>query len=83
MKTRFFLSAVMAAGLLASCSNSEETFIENGTGREHSLAQLHILPTVGTETRAGFTPKTDWAAGDALGLFMYQGNRMGRCLSAL
>ena len=23
----------MAAGLLASCSNSEETFIENGTGR--------------------------------------------------
>ena len=31
MKTRFFLSAVMAAGLLASCSKSEETFIENET----------------------------------------------------
>lgn len=77
MKTRFFLSAVMTAGLLASCSNSEETFIENETGREHTLAQLNILPTVGTETRAGFIPKTDWAAGDALGLFMYKATRWG------
>ena len=63
MKTRFFLSAVMTAGLLASCSNSEEIFIENETGREHTLAQLNILPTVGTETRAGFIPKTAGAAG--------------------
>ena len=77
MKTRFFLSAVMAAGLLASCSKSEETFIENETGREHTLAQLNILPTVGTETRAGFVPKTDWAAGDALGLFMYKATGWG------
>ena len=39
MKTRFFLSAVMTAGLLASCSNSEETFIETkqaGNIRLHS-----------------------------------------------
>lgn len=45
----------MTAGLLASCSNSEETFIENETDREHTLAQLNILPTVGTETRAGLS----------------------------
>ena len=74
MKTSFFLSAVMAAGLLASCSNSEEVFNEQVTDGEHSGAQLNIVPTVSsesTETRAGFDPKTDWAAGDAMGLFMY------------
>lgn len=75
MKTSFFLSAVMAAGLLASCSNSEEVFNEQVTDGEHSGAQLNIVPTVSsesTETRAGFDPKTDWAAGDAMGLFIGQ-----------
>ena len=80
MKTSFFLSAVMAAGLLASCSNSEEVFNEQVTDGEHSGAQLNIVPTVSsesTETRAGFDPKTDWAAGDAMGLFMYKSSGWG------
>ena len=80
MKTSFFLSAVMAAGLLASCSNSEEIFNGQVTDGEHSGAQLNIVPTVSsesTETRAGFDPKTDWAAGDALGLFMYKSSGWG------
>lgn len=35
MKTIFFLSAVMTAGLLlASCSNSEEVFNGKNTGEE-------------------------------------------------
>lgn len=70
----------MAAGLLASCSNSEEVFNEKVTDREHSGAQLNIVPTVSsesTETRAGFDPKTDWAAGDAMGLFMYKSSGWG------
>ncbi|MCS2888270.1 fimbrillin family protein [Bacteroides fragilis] len=86
MKTSFFLSAVMAAGLLASCSNSEEIFNGQVTDGEHSGAQLNIVPTVSsesTETRAGFDPKTDWAAGDALGLFMYKSSGWGRRLPAL
>ncbi|MBW9280289.1 fimbrillin family protein [Bacteroides fragilis] len=80
MKTRFFLSAVMAAGLLASCSNSEEVFNEKVTDGEHSGAQLNIVPTVSAEsaeTRAGFDPKTDWAVGDAMGLFMYKASGWG------
>jgi len=80
MKTSFFLSAVMAAGLLASCSNREEIFNGQVTDGEHSGAQLNIVPTVSsesTETRAGFDPKTDWAAGDALGLFMYKSSGWG------
>lgn len=70
----------MAAGLLASCSNSEEIFNGQVTDGEHSGAQLNIVPTVSsesTETRAGFDPKTDWAAGDALGLFMYKSSGWG------
>lgn len=67
----------MAAGLLASCSNSEEVFNEKVTGGEHSGAQLNIVPTVSAETRAGFDPKTDWAVGDAMGLFMYKATGWG------
>lgn len=70
----------MAAGLLASCSNSEEVFNEKVTDGEHSGAQLNIVPTVSAEsaeTRAGFDPKTDWAVGDAMGLFMYKASGWG------
>lgn len=71
----------MAAGLLASCGNTDEVFNENGngngTGTEHAAPQLHILPTVSAETRAGFTAKTDWAVNDAIGLFMYKATGWG------
>ena len=78
MKTIFFLSAVMTAGLLlASCSNNEEVFNGKNTGEEQPVSQLNILPTVGAETRAGFISKTDWAAGDAIGLFMYKATGFG------
>ena len=68
MKTIFFLSAVVAASLLSSCGGSEDILDGKSTGGEEPAARLNILPTVGTDTRAGFVPKTEWAVNDAMGL---------------
>lgn len=68
MKTIFFLSAVVAASLLSSCGGSEDILDGKSTGGEEPAARLNILPTVGTDTRAGFVPKTEWAVNDAMGV---------------
>lgn len=77
MKTIFFLSAVVAASLLSSCGGSEDILDGKSTGGEEPAARLNILPTVGTDTRAGFVPKTEWAVNDAMGLFMYKATGWG------
>ena len=41
------------------------------------IAVLNIVPTVGTDTRAGFVPKTEWAVNDAMGRFMYKATGWG------
>ncbi len=63
-------AAVIAAGMLASCSNKEIVDEQPETDGV-SASVLNIVPTVGTDTRAGFVPKTEWAVNDAMGLFMY------------
>ena len=80
MKTIFFLSAVVAASLLSSCGGSEDILDGKSTGGEEPAARLNILPTVGTDTRAGFVPKTEWAVKDRkstrLNSSHYQQSRM-------
>ena len=69
-------AAVIAAGLLASCSNKEIVDEQPETDGV-SASVLNIVPTVGTDTRAGFVPKTEWAVNDAMGLFMYKATGWG------
>ena len=77
MKTRIMISAaVIAAGMLASCSNKEIVDEQPETDGV-SASVLNIVPTVGTDTRAGFVPKTEWAVNDAMGLFMYKATGWG------
>lgn len=77
MKTRIMISAaVIAAGMLASCSN-KEIVDEQPEIDGVSASVLNIVPTVGTDTRAGFVPKTEWAVNDAMGLFMYKATGWG------
>lgn len=52
-------AAVIAAGMLASCSNKEIVDEQPETDGV-SASVLNIVPTVGTDTRAGFVPKTEW-----------------------
>lgn len=75
-------AAVIAAGMLASCSNKEIVDEQPETDGV-SASVLNIVPTVGTDTRAGFVPKTEWAVNDAMGAVHVQGHRMGGRLSAL
>ena len=60
-------AAVIAAGMLASCSNKEIVDEQPETDGV-SASVLNIVPTVGTDTRAGFVPKTEWAVNDAMGV---------------
>lgn len=69
-------AAVIAAGMLASCSNKEIVDEQPETDGV-SASVLNIVPTVGTDTRAGFVPKTEWAVNDAMGLFMYKATGWG------
>lgn len=77
MKTIFSFSGHdrrPAAGLMQQQRGSIQ---RKEHGEEQPVSQLNILPTVGAETRAGFISKTDWAAGDAIGLFMYKATGWG------
>ena len=69
-------AAVIAAGMLASCSNKEIVDEQPETDGV-AASVLNIVPTGGTDTRAGFVPKTEWAVNDAMGLFMYKATGWG------
>lgn len=76
MKTKVMISAaVIAAGMLVSCSN--ENVVNEQAIDGHSASMLNIVPSVGGGSRAGFVPKTAWNTGDAMGLFMYKATGWG------
>lgn len=68
-------AAVIAAGMLASCSN--ENVVNEQAIDGHSASMLNIVPSVGEGSRAGFVPKTAWKTGDEMGLFMYKSTGWG------
>jgi hypothetical protein len=78
MKKVIFMAA-LAVGVLSSCSQNElDTEISNSSATQKE-GELKISTSIlsGSESRAGFVAKTNFATGDEMGIFLYKSTGWG------